>query len=479
MSTPWSFTINTGNPATDQQELARCQASYQAQGMQVFVSPSPSGGFQVTVSQPGAAPGPAQPAGQLGGTMIMNAQAPGAPGGFGAAAPQAPAYGGPPGAVPPGAPAAAAPPGAQPQAYGAPPGAPYGAPQQQAAQPQGAPPGAYAAAAAGAIGAAFGGGPSPQAAPPAQQGYGAPPQQYGAPAAQQSYGASPQQQYGGSPAYNPGAPAYAMAGGGSMAGAASAQGPMAGEGMVNRAAEAVGAPPIASDRLRYLRKVYGLLGAAAFLAVFSGWATTSLGPTVDMVSPEGIPAKVPFLTALFLGSDILMMGAFGVLFLATIGASWVSKVPVVNVAALMGVAVLMGIELAPMVFVAQFYAGFGETMSANPVRDAMIMVLCVFAGITGYVFVTRKDFSWMGSILSMGFFVVLGGCILTFVLGSEPFALAVASLGALLAIGMLLYVTSYIFRNSEMDDAVGDALALLVQLRNLFMFLLRIFMSRR
>ena len=48
-----------------------------------------------------------------------------------------------------------------------------------------------------------------------------------------------------------------------------------------------------------------------------------------------------------------------------------------------------------------------------------------------------------------------------------------------MSIGMLLYVTSYIFRNSEMDDAVGDALALLVQLRNLFMFLLRILMSSR
>jgi FtsH-binding integral membrane protein len=139
----------------------------------------------------------------------------------------------------------------------------------------------------------------------------------------------------------------------------------------------------------------------------------------------------------------------------------------------------MGVELAPMVFAAQVFAGFGDSLSANPVRDTMIMVMSVFAGITGYVFVTRKDFSWMGSILSMGFFVVMGGCILTFFLDSEPFALAVASVGALLSIGMLLYVTSYIFRNSKMDDAVGDALALLVQLRNLFMFLLRILMSRR
>src|SRR5690606_28217388 len=113
--TPSSFTINTGDPARDQQELARCQATYQAQGMQVFVTPAPTGGFQVTISPPGAAPG-AQPAGQLGGTMIMNAHPPAA------AKPQPTAAdGAPPGAV------------GQPQAYGAP---QYGAPQQQYGAPQ-------------------------------------------------------------------------------------------------------------------------------------------------------------------------------------------------------------------------------------------------------------------------------------------------------------------------------------------------------
>jgi len=139
----------------------------------------------------------------------------------------------------------------------------------------------------------------------------------------------------------------------------------------------------------------------------------------------------------------------------------------------------MGIELAPMAFVAQYFAGFGSTLSANPLRDTMVMVLAVFSGISGYIFVTRKDFSWMGSILSMGVMVIFGACLLTFVFKTEVFSLAVASAGALLSIGMLLYVTSYIFRNSEMDDPVGDALSLLVQLRNLFMFLLRILMSSR
>ena len=67
--------------------------------------------------------------------------------------------------------------------------------------------------------------------------------------------------------------------------------------------------------------------------------------------------------------------------------------------------------------------------------------------------------------------------ILTFVVGSELFTLAVCSVGALLAGLFLLFQTSMILRG-DMDDPVGDALVFLVQLRNLFMFLLRILMSR-
>jgi modulator of FtsH protease len=257
---------------------------------------------------------------------------------------------------------------------------------------------------------------------------------------------------------------YAMAGGGAMAAGAPA---------------AELAPPLSSQRVAYLRKVYALLGAAAFIALFAGWASVTLGPTATMTSPEGATVEVPLLVSLMLGSRFMMWAAFGVLFVGTLGASAVSKVPVVNVIALLGVALLMGVQLAPMVFVAQYYAGLGDTLSNNPVRDTLVLVMCVFLGITSYIFITRKDFSWMSSILSMGVMVIFGACLLTFVFKTEVFSLAVASAGALLSIGMLLYVTSYIFRNSEMDDAVGDALALLVQLRNLFMFLLRILMSSR
>jgi len=231
-------------------------------------------------------------------------------------------------------------------------------------------------------------------------------------------------------------------------------------------------------RVVYLRKVYGLLAAATFLAIGVGAATIYLSPTERVATNHGV-IEVPLLVAMMLQHPVMEYGAFGLLFVSVFLASAVSKVKGLNVAALFGVALLMGVELAPMVFVAQILAGLGETLSANPVRDSFAMVGSLFVGLTGYVFITRKDFSYLKATLSMGFFVVLAGVILAAIVGSEPLSLAVASVGAILSVGFLLYQTSYIFRNSEMDDPVGDALGVLVQLRNLLIFVLRIAMSRR
>ena len=319
--------------------------------------------------------------------------------------------------------------------------------------------------------------------PPQQQQYGQPPQ-YGQ---QGAYGQPPQPQYSQPPqqqhyqhqqqsfgshvqqhgAQMPGGGGFAYAGG---------PGPQSGMPVGAR----TGVEPLGNERVVYLRKVYGLLFISAVLAIGAGMLCVSeLLGTETIKLDGGKKIAVPIIVHAMLENPGLEYGAFGLLFVGVFVASLVSKIKGLNYAALFGVSILMGIELAPMVFVAQVMAGFGDTLSANPVRDSFAMVGAIFAGLTGYVFVTRKDFSYLKATLSMGFFVVFAGCILAFVLGSEPFSLAVASVGALLSIGFLLYQTSYIFRNSDMDDPVDDALGLIVQLRNLFMFLLRIFMSRR
>jgi modulator of FtsH protease len=241
----------------------------------------------------------------------------------------------------------------------------------------------------------------------------------------------------------------------------------------------VAAPALTKDRVAYLRKVYSLLLASVIVAGAAGLAATSLGPTTILRDPQNHKVAVPMLVAFLLSSRMAMYMAFGLLFVGTMAASAVSKVRGLNVVALFGLAALMGVQLSPMVFVAQYYAGLGKTMSSTPVLGAFLVTAAAFAGATSYVFITRKDFSYLRAALSMGFWVVFAGCIVGIFISSEIFTLAICSVGAIVASGLLLVQTSRIFRNSAMDDAVGDCLALLVQLRNLFMFILRILMSSR
>jgi FtsH-binding integral membrane protein len=283
-----------------------------------------------------------------------------------------------------------------------------------------------------------------KAVPFQQQAYQAPPQQQQA----------PQQQWNQQPAYAAAAPSPAA-----------------------QAPAAVVAQPLSQERVKYLRKDYGLLASAAFLAIFAGFVVLELLPQEKFLYKGHKVGPLSVAVVEMWNNPILMYASFGALVGATFIASWVSKVKVLNIIMLMVVAILMGVELAPMIMIAQLQAGLGQTLSAAPVRDAGMMTGAVFAGVTGYVFITRKDFSYLGAIVSMGVVVVFIACICAFFLQSEIFTLAVCSVGALVAGLFLLWQTSYVLRG-DMDDPVEDALVFLVQLRNLFMFLLRIFMSR-
>ncbi|MBN1611188.1 MAG: hypothetical protein JW940_31435 [Polyangiaceae bacterium] len=172
MTSPTSFVINTGNPQNDQQEVARYQQHYQAQGLMVQAQPQPQGGYLVTVYSPGQGPGSAP-----------QQYAPPAQAGQGAAPQQQyapPAQPGAPQWSPP------AQPGAAPQQW-APPAQPGAAPQQWAPPAQsggyGAPQQYPPAGQAPAPGTP----PAQPYAPPG--GYGAQPGGYGAP--QPGFGAGP------------------------------------------------------------------------------------------------------------------------------------------------------------------------------------------------------------------------------------------------------------------------------------------------
>ncbi|HEV3256943.1 MAG TPA: Bax inhibitor-1 family protein, partial [Gemmataceae bacterium] len=109
---------------------------------------------------------------------------------------------------------------------------------------------------------------------------------------------------------------------------------------------------------------------------------------------------------------------------------------------------------------------------------AGILTLCMFGGLTAAVFITRKDFSFLGPVLSVISFLALGliivACIFPIGLGTW-FSFAMVALAS----GYILYQTSGVMLHYRTDQHVAAALALFSSVALLFYYILRILMGSR
>lgn len=233
---------------------------------------------------------------------------------------------------------------------------------------------------------------------------------------------------------------------------------------------AVDSPDAGMERLAYIRKVYALFAGSVVLSAVGAMLALYTGAPV-MYGDLAVP---PMVAAVIQSPWI----AFGISLAVIFGASAVRRVKTLNLVALFGMALVLGIVFAPSLFIAQLMAATGETLSASPIRDAFILASLMFGGLTGYVVVSKKDFSFLGSALTMGVVVVIGAALLNLIFQSSAFGLAIASVGVLLFGGYVLFDTWRILRTNE-RDAVGAALQLYLDFLNLFLYLLRILGSRR
>lgn len=225
----------------------------------------------------------------------------------------------------------------------------------------------------------------------------------------------------------------------------------------------------------YLRKVYSLFaGGIAFAIVGALVALYAGGPAVeiDRGGIVSVPPIVAFELEHFLFMVILYFGAF-------FAASWARRMPGINLLALFAYTFITGLFLAPPIFVAMAQAAAGATLDASPVRDAFLLTGAAFTGLTAYVFVTKKDFSYLGASLMTGLWVIIGASILGIFFHSAVLQLAIASVGVLLFAGYILYDTSRLLQDREEREPVGAALRLFLDVVNMFIFLLRILSSAR
>jgi FtsH-binding integral membrane protein len=148
----------------------------------------------------------------------------------------------------------------------------------------------------------------------------------------------------------------------------------------------------------------------------------------------------------------------------------VAAVRVLNVVAFFGLTFLMGLLWAPLVLHVSHSA-------PDTLNTAVTVTALIFTGLSAFVLLTGKDFSFLRGILFLGMWGMLifgiAGAIFGFGGG-----LIYSAIGTLLFSGYILYDTSNILRRYPTNMAVSAAVALFTDVIYLFVHLLSLLSSR-
>lgn len=217
-----------------------------------------------------------------------------------------------------------------------------------------------------------------------------------------------------------------------------------------------------NERVTFIRKTYAHLGGAIGLFVLAEYlfVTSELG------------ARWTFWA---LGGGrwnwLLVLGLF--MIVGWIAERWAQSATSRGIQ-YVGLGLYVAAEtviFAPLLYLAAYYAG-DDLLIAK----AGVITLTVFAGLTGTILLTRKDFSFLRGILSVGSLVALGVIVASIAFG---FALGTifSGLMVLLAAGYILYYTSQVFAHYRPTQYVAAALALFAAIALLFWYVIQLLMS--
>jgi FtsH-binding integral membrane protein len=117
-------------------------------------------------------------------------------------------------------------------------------------------------------------------------------------------------------------------------------------------------------------------------------------------------------------------------------------------------------------------------VDAGILPKAGIITLVLFGGLTGVVFITRKDFSFMRGALMLGGFAAMGLVVSSILFG---FSLGVIFSWAMLALaaGYILYNTSNVMLYYRTDQHVSAALTLFADVALMLWYVIRILLNSR
>jgi FtsH-binding integral membrane protein len=218
-----------------------------------------------------------------------------------------------------------------------------------------------------------------------------------------------------------------------------------------------------SERAMFIRRTYSHL-AGAILA-FIGLETILVN-TVPFDVVEGLLGGSRY-------SWLLVLGAF-------MGASWLAQYWARSQTsrALQYCGLGLYVVAEAVIFLPLLLIAANLTDSPNVIPTAGILTLATFGGLTITAFVTRKDFSFLAPILSIGSLIALGLIVVAIFLPFDLGTLFAAAMVVLMS-GYILYYTSNVIHHYRTDQYVAAALALFAAIATLFYYILEILMMGR
>lgn len=218
----------------------------------------------------------------------------------------------------------------------------------------------------------------------------------------------------------------------------------------------------AAERATFLKKVYSLILAGILVFAGSLWGFANV-PALTAIS-DGLWQSIAgsrFGWLLYMG---IAMGGF---FLVHA----VARVWPINLAAYFAWSFVLALLVAPLVLHAA--NAMPETLNL-----ACMVTALVFTGLTAFVIMTGKDFSFLRGALFLGFWLLLVLALCGWIFGFQM-GLWFSGLAVLLFAGYILYDTSEVMRRFPTNMAVSAAVILFTDVIYLFKHALILLMSLR
>ncbi len=210
-------------------------------------------------------------------------------------------------------------------------------------------------------------------------------------------------------------------------------------------------------RVTFYKKTYTHLAMAVLLFVIVEWLFLQIEPIVQFALSMTIGWKW-----------LLMLGGF---MFATNYAEKMAHTTHDLKKQYMGLVlyvVAQAFIFIPLIFIAM---AISQSGGDNILYQASILTLSLFTGLSGVVLITKKDFSFLRSIITIGSFIAIGLIIAGMLFGFN-LGLWFSAGMVLLASASILYQTSNMVHKYSEDQYVGASLGLFASLMLLFWYIL-------